>query len=1415
MRIAFGTLLLLGMGGWHQEAGAQGTVRFDQKYTETIQKSSSIEPLGTDSFGDSIDLASGSVQFRWTDIDIPGNSSLPVRLQRALPVEDRMSTGSSDLIGFGVFGILDVPYLKGVHTPAGWQVAGTNPNARCSAYGTPPQGTPYISASDYWSGNWMHIPWAGDQLMLHSPAPVLPKPDGGTTIMTKDFWAFKCLPETENGYPGEGFIAISPGGEKYHFDHVVVKSYTGLSKRYGNYAHTTSRMDRKMVYFLVSRIEDRFGNWVTYKYNGEKLEKILASDGRFIQIDSWNGDKVGTVSSSVGTWTYSYPSDNSIVVALPDGSHWRATSTGALEVQPTPSLPLYEGDAGGPVPRCPAPEGSTGGYTIAITLPSGATATYDFAVQRHFQSNVPKLCNTFIDEGLMSYRYLTIPNFNDSLTLVSKTIVGPGLPAMQWTYNYYGGGGLAFEEVCADPPTEFACPATKSTVVLGPENSYERRTFGNMYKRNAGQLLMVEEGYQTPQGRVVQRTTLNTYVADGDLEGQPFPKIVGSPGSARMDEVMQAGLRPLRRRDIVQDEAVFTRQVTSFDVFGRPIEIVKSSAVATLGSTPGGVNLPPADVPSILVPSSSNTGSYAVGWNSVSGADTYELRERGEGGVWSAFPETSGLSRPISGKGNGNWSYAVRACASAGCTSWSASASISVALAPAFPPDLVVPSSSSSGSYSITWSAVSGATSYQLRERLNSDAWQTPVSATSPTSITGRSSGTWGYSAAACNDNGCSDWSIPEAVVVTLSPASPPDLVVPAASSTGDFSITWNAVSGATSYKLRERLNGGAWRTPTSVTSPTSIADKASGTWGYSAAACNVGGCSDWSLPVTVVVTLPPSLPPDLVVPAASSTGDFSITWNAVSGATSYKLRERLNGGAWKTPTSATSPTPITDRASGTWGYSAAACNVGGCSDWSLPETVVVTLPPASPPDLVVPAASSTGDFPITWTPVSGATSYKLRERLNDGAWKAPTSATSPTSITGKTSGAWGYSAAACNVGGCSDWSLPETVVVTLPPASPPDVVVPATNATGNYLLTWSAVSGATYYKLREQLNGGSWTTTDPAVPKMLTGRVSGTWGYSAAACNVGGCSGWSLPADIVVVTLPPASAPILTAPDASYTGAFSVSWTAVATANRYELREQSNAGSWTTIQNGTARSRSISGKGSATWGYSARACFNTSCSAWSTPAKAVAVTLPPTGDEPALTAPATSSTGSYTVSWTAVPGATRYELDKAENSGAWAKFQDAASRSKAVSGQKSGNYLYRVRACNVAGCAAYSSSKNVAVTLPMATATISASVPMQPDLPYSVSWTAVPNAARYELEQTRTRVAVQTISIVYTGSDRQYVLPAAMPGTTYSYRVRACDLMSCGAYSASKGFTVPSTGPGPGGPGVPDGVTPESGEDQ
>src|SRR5260221_9018749 len=121
----------------------------------------------------------------------------------------------------------------------------------------------------------------------------------------------------------------------------------------------------------------------------------------------------------------------------------------------------------------------------------------------------------------------------------------------------------------------------------------------------------------------------------------------------------------------------------------------------------------------------------------------------------------------------------------------------------------------------------------------------------------------------------------------------------------------------------------------------------------------------------------PPAAPAGLA--ATGGSAQISLTWTAVSGATSYIVLRGDSAGAEAalTPPATSATASYTDAglaAGKTYFYLVQAVNNAGASA-SSNEASATTAPPA-PPGLA--AAGGSGQISLTWAPAPGPTSYLI-----------------------------------------------------------------------------------------------------------------------------------------------------------------------------------------------------------------------------------------------------------------------------------------------------------------------------------------------------------------------------------------------------------------------------------------------------
>ena len=326
-----------------------------------------------------------------------------------------------------------------------------------------------------------------------------------------------------------------------------------------------------------------------------------------------------------------------------------------------------------------------------------------------------------------------------------------------------------------------------------------------------------------------------------------------------------------------------------------------------------------------------------------------------------------------------------------------------------------------------------------------------------------------------------------------------PTVKVTNVASSGKPKLTWNAVDGATSYKVyrsTSKSSGYKLLTTISGTSLTNSSAVAGTQYYYYVIAVGSGGTvSDKSNIVTRTCDLPR---PDVSVTNVPSTGKIKLSWPKVSGAVKYEVYRATSKDGTYTKLSTVTSTSLTNAsttAGKTYYYKVKAIhsNSAANSAYSVVDSRTCDLPQ---PDVTVSNVASTGKIKLSWAKISGAVKYEIyRATSKDGTYTklstvTGTSLTNTSTTAGKTyyykvkaihSNSSANSAYSTLVGRTCDLPRP-TVKVTL-------------NSSGKPVITWAKIDGAVKYTVYiYDANGKQLKTTTITSTKLThSSAVKGT----------------------------------------------------------------------------------------------------------------------------------------------------------------------------------------------------------------------------------------------------------------------------------------------------------------------------------
>jgi len=570
-------------------------------------------------------------------------------------------------------------------------------------------------------------------------------------------------------------------------------------------------------------------------------------------------------------------------------------------------------------------------------------------------------------------------------------------------------------------------------------------------------------------------------------------------------------------REVAASQLAMVRLVDAMTASVRAQHYVQAPVVA-LPTAPSGLTAVGA------------SGQVTLAWAPVSGATGYHvLRD----GVQVATTTVAGFTD--TGLDNGTpYGYQVLATNVAGWSPLSATVNGTPnVVAPPTPTNLVA--APGDGTVTLAWSAVPGATGYQV--------FRGPTLLASPTATTYTDSGlvdgtSYSYTVKALNGVVASGATAPVSCTpVATAPQAPTNVVATPGNAT--VTLTWTASPGATSYTVMR--NGVSVGTQPGTTFTDSTVSNGS-TYTYYVLARRLN--SPASTP-SATASATPAAPP-LASPAglAATPGDttVSLSWSAVPGATGYDV---YRGGAKIASVAVTTYNDTGLTNSTTYSYYVVAT---GTAPSSAPSTTVTATPAAAKPGAPTGLSGTAGDrtASLTWTAVSGASSYNIYRN----SAKIGTSATPSYNDTSLTNGAtYTYYVTAIKSG--VESAASSTVSLTpfvLTPAVPTGLV--ATVGNTQVSISWAPSANAAGYLV---YRGSTLVATQAGTSFTDTGLANGTsYTWTVVATNGSAQSAASAPVSATPLAPAPVAPTGLTATAGNTQVA--LAWTTVPTATSYKI---------------------------------------------------------------------------------------------------------------------------------------------------------------------------------------------------------------------------------------------------------------------
>lgn len=338
---------------------------------------------------------------------------------------------------------------------------------------------------------------------------------------------------------------------------------------------------------------------------------------------------------------------------------------------------------------------------------------------------------------------------------------------------------------------------------------------------------------------------------------------------------------------VVTKEATYTEKGSKYSVCKYCYHVGETVAINSLA---------PAKV-SGLKASSATTTSIKLSWSKAAGAATYQVYRSTDGKTWTRISTTKSTSLSVSKLTAGkSYQFKVRAVSSLNKVG-SYSSVLKTSTLPSQTAGLKA-SSVKSTSVKLSWTKVSGATSYEVYRSTDGKNWTKAATAeTNSCTVSGLKAGTsYQFKVRAVTSAG-KKGTFSSVVKATTLPAKVTGLK--ATTTATSVKLTWTKAAGASKYEVYRSTDGKKWTKLTTVSTNAYTNSKltSSKTYQYKVRAVSKSGkYGDYS---SVLKATTKSSKVTGLKASSVATTSIKLSWTKVSDASKYEVYRSTDGKKW------------------------------------------------------------------------------------------------------------------------------------------------------------------------------------------------------------------------------------------------------------------------------------------------------------------------------------------------------------------------------------------------------------------------------------------------------------------------------------------------------------------------------------